>query len=57
VVRGALFYHGNNTFMGGVNDTEAKFELQSQGNAKLQFRFSRRKEINLEGTKILNYSK
>lgn len=55
VVRGGLFYNGNNTFMGGVNDIEAKFELQSQGNAKVRFRFSRRKEINLEGTKILVY--
>ena len=57
VVRGGLFYKGNNTFMGGVNDTEAKFEIQPQGNAKLQFRLARRKEINLEGVKILIYNK
>ena len=54
-VRGGLSYNGNNTFVGGVNDTEAKFELQPKGNAKLQFRFSRRRAINLEGTKLINY--
>lgn len=54
-VRGGLSYNGTNTFIGGVNDTEAKFELQPGGNTKLQFRFSRRKEINLEGIKIINY--
>jgi len=54
-VRGGLSYNGNNTFIGGVNDTEAKFELQPKGSAKLWFRFSRRKEVNLEGTKLINY--
>ena len=55
VVRGGLFYNGNNTFIGGVNDTEVKFELQSLGNTKVRFRFSRRREIKLEGTKIIMY--
>lgn len=55
VVRGGLSYGGNNTFVGGVNDTEAKFELQPQGNAIVRFRFARRKEVTLEGTKILTY--
>jgi catechol 1,2-dioxygenase len=54
-VRGGLSYGGNNTFVGGVNDTEAKFDLQPKGAAKLSFRFSRRKEVNLEGTKLINY--
>ena len=50
---GALYYSGNNTFTGG--NTEAKFELLLQGKAKVQYRFSRRKEIKLEGTKVLLY--
>lgn len=54
-VRGGLSYNGNNTFVGGVNDTEAKFELQAKGNAKLQFRFERRRKFNLEGQKLINY--
>lgn len=56
VLRGGLFYKGENTFIGGVNDTEARFELQPNGNAKLIFRFSRRKQVSLEGKKILQYS-
>jgi protocatechuate 3,4-dioxygenase beta subunit len=54
---GGLSYSGNNTFTGGVNSTEARFELLTQGEAKVQFRFSRRKETKLEGTKLLNYKK
>ena len=54
-VRGGLSYSGNNTFIGGVNDTEAKFELQPNGNAKLLFRFERRRKLILEGTKLINY--
>jgi hypothetical protein len=56
-VRGGLSYSGSNTFIGGVNDTEAKFELLPKGNAKLLFRFSRRKEINLEGIKLIDYKR
>ncbi|HET9277771.1 MAG TPA: hypothetical protein VFN95_06280 [Flavitalea sp.] len=56
-VRGGLSYNGNNTFVGGVNDTEAKFELQPKGNAKLQFRFERRKPINIEGQKLIDYKR
>lgn len=52
---GGLAYQGNNTFVGGVNDTEAKFELLPKGNAKLFFRFERRRSINLTGTKMINY--
>lgn len=52
---GGLAYGGNNTFGGKDNDTEARFELQPQGAAKVWFRFSRRKETMLAGTKILNY--
>ncbi|RZK05109.1 MAG: hypothetical protein EOO46_16095 [Flavobacterium sp.] len=54
---GALSYGGNNTFIGGVNDTEAKFELLAQDNAKVQFRFIRRRRLELEGTKVLVYEK
>ena len=54
---GGLTYTDNNKFVGGVNDTEAKFELLPRGGAKVQFRFSRRREIRLEGTKILRYEK
>ena len=54
-VRGGLSYSGNNTFVGGVNDTEAKFELQPKGNAKLQFRFERRRKLEIEGQKLINY--
>jgi catechol 1,2-dioxygenase len=54
---GSLHYVGNNTFSGGVNDTEAKFELLPGGKVKLQFRFIRRRKLELEGTKILSYDK
>jgi catechol 1,2-dioxygenase len=53
---GGLAYSGNNTFTGGVNDTEAIFELLPQGKANVRFRFSRRRELKLEGTKVLNYN-
>jgi len=52
---GGLSYSGSNTFTGGANDTEAKFELLTQGEAVVQFRFSRRKQTKLEGKKILDY--
>lgn len=52
---GGLSYAGNNTFSGGVDDTEAKFELLPQGKARVQFRFIRRRKLELEGTKILAY--
>jgi hypothetical protein len=44
-------------FTGGVNDTEAKFELLPQGKAKVQFQFIRRRKLELEGTKVLVYEK
>jgi catechol 1,2-dioxygenase len=53
---GSLSYSGNNTFTGGVDDTEAKFELLSQGETKVQFRFIRRRKLELEGTKVLFYT-
>lgn len=52
---GGLSYVGNNSFGGKENDTEARFELLSQGNAKVWFRFSRRRETKLEGIKQLTY--
>lgn len=54
---GSLHYIGNNTFSGGVNDTDAKFELQPGGKVKLQFRFIRRRKLELEGTKVFAYDK
>ena len=54
-ILGGLSYSGNNSFTGGVNDTEAKFHLLPQGRAKVQFRFARRRKTELEGTKILAY--
>lgn len=56
-ILGGLSYAGNNTFTGGVNDTEARFELLPQGKANVQFRFIRRRIIELEGTKVLVYGK
>ena len=52
---GSLHYSGNNTFSGGVNDTEAKFEVQPGGIVKLQFRFIRRRKFELEGVKVFAY--
>ncbi len=54
---GSLHYVDNNTFSGGVNDTEAKFELQPGGKVKLVFRFIRRRKLELEGEKTLAYVK
>lgn len=53
---GALAYIGSNTFGGKDEHTEARFELLPYGEAKVWFRFSRRTERNLQGSKILNYS-
>jgi catechol 1,2-dioxygenase len=52
---GGLSYSGNNTFTGGVNDTEAKFELLPQDKANVQFRFIRRRKTELEGTRVFLY--
>lgn len=54
---GGLSYTGNNVFTGGVNDTEARFELLPQGKARVQFQFIRRRKTELEGTKIFHYEK
>jgi catechol 1,2-dioxygenase len=56
-ILGGLSYAGNNTFIGGVNDTEARFELLPQSNAKVKFHFIRRKKTELEGTKVLVYKR
>ncbi|HEX2629991.1 MAG TPA: hypothetical protein VHM26_13290 [Chitinophagaceae bacterium] len=53
---GALSYAGNNTFIGGTNDTEAKFELSESNKANVQFRFIRRRKTEIEGTKIISYT-
>jgi catechol 1,2-dioxygenase len=52
---GGLSYIGNNSFGGKENDTEARFELLPGGEAKVWFRFSRRRETKLEGVKQLSY--
>ncbi|HTL07846.1 MAG TPA: hypothetical protein VL307_06300 [Chitinophagaceae bacterium] len=52
---GGLGYAGNNTFTGGVNDTEARFELLAGGQVKLHFQFIRRRKLLLEGEKLFNY--
>jgi catechol 1,2-dioxygenase len=52
---GGLHYTGNNTFIGGVNDTSATFELLPNGGAKVQFQFIRRRETRIEGIKTLRY--
>lgn len=52
---GGLSYAGNNSFGGKENDTEARFELLSGGEAKVWFRFSRRKETIIEGAKLMSY--
>ena len=54
-VRGGLSYSGNNTFIGGVNDTEVKFELQPKGNANVRFRLERRRKVSLDGAKLISY--
>lgn len=54
---GGLSYAGNNIFAGGVNDTQARFELLPQGKAKVQFHFIRRRKTELEGTKLFKYEK
>ncbi len=50
---GGLVYKGSNVFEG--RNTEARFEILSRGAAKVWFRFSRRRETKLEGTKFLDY--
>ena len=52
---GGLSYVGNNSFGGKENNTEARFELLSGGEAKVWFRFSRRRETKIEGIKQLSY--
>jgi catechol 1,2-dioxygenase len=54
-ILGALEYKGNNTFAGGVNDTEAAFELLTEGGVKVKFHFLRRRQIRLTGNKIFAY--
>lgn len=56
-ISGGLSYRDANTFVGGANDTEATFDLQPQGNATVRFRFSRRRETRLTGTKLVSYNR
>ncbi len=52
---GGLSYNGNNTFGSKELNTEAMFELQPKSGVNLWFRFSRRKETKITGSKILDY--
>lgn len=52
---GGLSFAGNDTFVGGVNDTQAKFDILANGKANVKFHFIRRKKTELDGTKILMY--
>lgn len=54
---GGLSYIGNNTFAGGVNDSEAKFELLPGDKVNVRFRFIRRRKLELEGSKAFAYDK
>lgn len=56
-ISGGLSYRDANTFTGGVNDTEATFDLQPQGTATVRFRLSRRRETRLTGIKIVTYTR
>jgi catechol 1,2-dioxygenase len=53
-----LSYRGNNEFVGGVNNTIAKFDLQGNGDIKVGFYYYHlvtKKEYKLDGIKILKY--
>lgn len=56
-IMGGLSYRDANSFSGGVNDTEATFALEPLGRASVRFRFSRRRETKLTGTKLLYYNR
>lgn len=52
----SLDYKGNNTFQGGIGYVTAKFELQSEGGAKVIVTIKENgKSQNIEGTKLLKY--
>jgi len=52
---GGLGYAGNNSFTGGVNDTEAHFEWLLDGQVRVRFQFIRRRKLMLDGEKLFNY--
>jgi catechol 1,2-dioxygenase len=52
---GGLSYNGDNTFGSKELDTEVRFELMENSGVNAWFRFSRRKEIQTTGMKILDY--
>ena len=51
----ALDYKGNNSFEGGLEYVKAKFELLSNGGAKVKVTIKENKIIEIEGNKILKY--
>ena len=52
---GGIAYEGDLSFGGDKDHTAARFEPQSNGEARVWFRFSRRRDTRLEGKKILDY--
>ena len=51
----AMDYKGNNSFEGGLEYVKAKFELLSNGGAKVKVTIKESKPIEIEGTKLLKY--
>jgi len=51
----ALDYKGDNGFEGGLGYIKAKFELLSNGGAKVKVTIKEAKPIELTGTKLLKY--
>jgi len=51
----AMDYKGNNSFEGGLEYVKAKFELLTNGGAKVKVTIKEAKTIEIEGTKLLKY--
>ena len=51
----AMDYKGDNSFAGGIDYVKAKFELLSNGGAKVKVTIKENKIIEIEGTKLLKY--
>ena len=51
----AMDYKGDNSFAGGIDYVKAKFELLSNGGAKVKVTITEDKPIEITGTKLLKY--
>lgn len=51
----AMDYKGDNTFAGGINYVQAKFELLNDGGAKVKVTITEDKPVEITGTKLLKY--